>query len=1104
MSIPTVRIFISSPADVAEEREKAREVIRTLSKVFAGKLHLLPVLWEDLTLSATSSFQHGIELEIENLHDIDIAVFILWSRLGSALGSAFIKPDGEAYRSGTEREFDLMMKAREKSENDRPEIFVYRRTDEQTFNSHIASAKSIEEQIELISQRKALESFVESEFQDSGANTRAYLSFKNPLGFSEMLLVHLKKHLQKMLDGTLQEEIWDKTPYMGLLPFKQEHSEIYFGREEEIHRFLEKMEHIRTTPNRFILLLGPSGSGKSSFLQAGVLPCLENFPSETLQAEWRQIILTPSQGKDDIISYFCTLLCEDSCLPSLKEVDFADLLKEAKKDFESVVDLNIKPIILKQSTNELPVRIVVIIDQFEEFFTTLTESAQKAFSELLSVLGRSELFFVIVAMRNDFSKQFQSNQTLTDLKGNDGQFDLLPPDGDAIERIICLSAKLAGYKFEVNENGDSLAQVIIRDFKNTPNALPLLEYLLSELVNMSTTPKLLSFRDYTSIGGLQGAIGKSAEDIYQASPEKDAVAQVFPLLVTISEESIEIPLRRRCLINVAKSTPASAAIVEAFVSARLLTIDSNEIYVSHDALFTHWPLYSKWISANKVSLASRKSVEDSFSKWQNAQKNRDYLLSSGKPVSDAQHLLENHAELIDEDIAVYISKSIKRSNLSKRLWKIAFVVLGITAISSIVATIFALRATSQARAQFDRAEASLKLVMEERDRAEKLNVTIQRNNELLTEIIPFFYEVNLTSPDLRIRKLAKAFLANCRGVFQPDYYPDDFAKSLKAAFFCQLVANSIAQSNPERLMCLVTGDPCTHEERETLQEALNSSYLMRDILDSMSSNPKFAKEVAECKKDGVPFAFLKSKALMLQGTCLLFLGDYNQSIAVLHSFVNEAESLPLDPKSTVASMVHSEISEAYANLSHSYRLIGDLQNAQKMMAQSLASSRKMKDADPEKTQAYISRYTAAYCMGLLDDPSLKYFLALRSTHQITDAHIAEMSASLSIPAFHVESVSAESIAQKLTIQPGDTILEWGPWKYFSDSTPNGSVLVFNAIDETEKMERNIAVARKGAIIRFKAPPGSVGMTITPYHIANAARAQLKDSYLKYNRSRASQ
>ena len=96
-----IRIFISSPGDVVAERAIAKRVIRKLQKELGNAVELKPLLWEDMPLQSTSTFQEGID-KIVNTGLIDIAIFILWSRLGSPLGHKFQRPDGTFYRSGTE------------------------------------------------------------------------------------------------------------------------------------------------------------------------------------------------------------------------------------------------------------------------------------------------------------------------------------------------------------------------------------------------------------------------------------------------------------------------------------------------------------------------------------------------------------------------------------------------------------------------------------------------------------------------------------------------------------------------------------------------------------------------------------------------------------------------------------------------------------------------------------------------------------------------------------------------------------------------------------------------------------------------------------------
>lgn len=102
-----LRIFISSPGDVVQERVIAKNTIAHLSDVYSQYVEIETIMWEDLPLEATGAFQDGIDYFL-NEAPIDIAIFILWSRLGSKLGQSYLKEDGTPYESGTEYEFDIM------------------------------------------------------------------------------------------------------------------------------------------------------------------------------------------------------------------------------------------------------------------------------------------------------------------------------------------------------------------------------------------------------------------------------------------------------------------------------------------------------------------------------------------------------------------------------------------------------------------------------------------------------------------------------------------------------------------------------------------------------------------------------------------------------------------------------------------------------------------------------------------------------------------------------------------------------------------------------------------------------------------------------------
>ncbi len=146
-----MRIFVSSPGDVLDERRRAAAVIERVGRHFAKEARLIPVLWEDAPLRATGSFQEGIDEQVK-LAEIDLVVFILWSRLGTPLGGTYSK-DGRA-PTGTEWEFEQALAAHRQRKS--PDLLVYRRTSEPALPSIQKDSKGFEEATRPVEGRRGL------------------------------------------------------------------------------------------------------------------------------------------------------------------------------------------------------------------------------------------------------------------------------------------------------------------------------------------------------------------------------------------------------------------------------------------------------------------------------------------------------------------------------------------------------------------------------------------------------------------------------------------------------------------------------------------------------------------------------------------------------------------------------------------------------------------------------------------------------------------------------------------------------------------------------------------------------------------------------------
>ena len=179
-----LRIFISSPGDVAEERVLANNLVRRLADEYNDRLWIEPVFWEHEPLLATSTFQK----QIPPPRDCEIVVCILWSRLGTRLPADITRPDGSRYESGTEYEFEDAALGFQAS--GRPELIVYRKTADP-----VVSLKDTKVLLERVAQKEALDRFIAKWFIDAtdGTLKAAYHAFGTTADFERLLEEHLRK-----------------------------------------------------------------------------------------------------------------------------------------------------------------------------------------------------------------------------------------------------------------------------------------------------------------------------------------------------------------------------------------------------------------------------------------------------------------------------------------------------------------------------------------------------------------------------------------------------------------------------------------------------------------------------------------------------------------------------------------------------------------------------------------------------------------------------------------------------------------------------------------------------------------------------------------------
>lgn len=710
MALSTLRIFLCSPGDVAEERLIARRVIGRLGARTGDAVHLEAVFWEHQPLVATASFQEQLVRPSET----DIVVVILWSRLGTVLPSHLRRGDGSAYASGTEFEFEDAVEGFRL--NGKPEIMAYRKT------AQAALPLDSELLDDYLRQKHELDRFVARWFKNDadGSLKGAFHSFASPADFEELLEAHLSRLVEQRLPAGSGDRAavaaWrEGSPFRGLEPFEPQHAPVFFGRTAAVASVLMKLRQQAEQHKAFVLIVSMSGGGKSSLIRAGVLPLLLQ-PGVVGEAQmWRYAIMRPSDGQGDLGLALVRALAQATALP---EIDAAEAAGEGAPpppiaDAPAALVARVRQGLHEAArataagTASAPAdcHLVLVVDQLEEIFSDerIDAAARARFVSAIDALARCGQVWVIATLRSDVYARLAELPTLIALKEGEGQFDLLAPTPREIGQIIRLPAAAAGLRFELRTHTAERLDETIRDAAaKNPAALPLLQFLLEELYKRRSSDDVLNFRAYEDLGGVEGALAQRAEAVLGGVSE--AAQQTLPAvlreLVAFGTED-ETKALRRVAPRGAFTTPQANELVDALLQARLLVSALDEhgqsaISMAHEALLEFWPRLRDWQEQDRELLHVHARLAAAARIWDKQGRGADFLLARGKPLAEASTLLALGMRLSPLEIAL-VQASQRRA---KRFVRLRAGAISALAVLTVVASVAAYRANVEsARAQ---------------------------------------------------------------------------------------------------------------------------------------------------------------------------------------------------------------------------------------------------------------------------------------------------------------------------------------------------------------------------------------------------------------------
>jgi len=508
---------------------------------------------------------------------------------------------------------------------------------------------------------------IETADADPGPTTAANLQVLDLRNEREAGLGQLKTQLAAIALSAQGGFPWDVTraPYPGLLTFEEEDAPIYFGRDEEIRHLIERLTARRTLGGaRLLVLLGASGSGKSSLLRAGVLPRLRRSgggwlvvppfrpQSQPCQELARALALAVGRGSGWRDLHHSLLESDHSgTLPAV--------LAEIAGDLRMAAKLNEAQILLS-------------IDQGEELFGALVpEEVQRFFRILTAALGGDLPFLAVMTLRSEFLGRLQAAEK-DGLTTRFEEVSLAPMPMAHIPAIIKGPARVAGLEVE-----EAFVQQAAADAE-TEDALPLLAFALRELYERFGGDRHLSLADYQALGDAQGAfsplenaVRRRADEVITGMQPSDeqmkALRDAFvPAMVRFEQGNyVRRPARWEALPTEAQP------LLQQLVNARLLIsreeVGHRLLEVAHEALLRKWPLLRDWLDEDREFLIGSQRMEQDLQEWQKAaEQERSAALLSGLKLQRAKAWLAERPQQLSDELRDFVQASIDKAEEQKR------------------------------------------------------------------------------------------------------------------------------------------------------------------------------------------------------------------------------------------------------------------------------------------------------------------------------------------------------------------------------------------------------------------------------------------------------
>ncbi len=481
-----------------------------------------------------------------------------------------------------------------------------------------------------------------------------------------------------------------RSPYVGLASFQERDADRFFGREKLTAQLVTRIE---TT--RFLVIAGPSGSGKSSLARAGLMHTLRrgvqlNAPTNisTGSENWLYEILTPGRNPLSDLARVVS-----SFTGKLQTGD--EIVQRGRAD-ETLLHRWADIALGDQKTR----RAIFLVDQFEEIFTQVTdESERAAFLNLLVYAAAAEngRVTIVCCTRSDFIGNWVKYPNLNDLLRH-GLYQIPPMQPDELVSAIARPAIQVGLPID-----ETLVKEILDDMRAAPGALPLMQFALQDLFEYEKSKGsliALTRDDYLARGGLHQALSRHADAAFAKlnADEQKIARSVFASLIEPGRGNVDT--RRTARLQEIVPAGADAAqvknVITKLADARLVTTDKSDadetITLAHERLIDAWKWLRDLIDENREAIALQNQINDDAKEWEQQGRDASYLYT-GARLATAQEEVEKKKIVLSAvaedfvDVAVWTREEAKRQE-TKRTRRL-IIAFGTAAVIFAVLAVFA-------------------------------------------------------------------------------------------------------------------------------------------------------------------------------------------------------------------------------------------------------------------------------------------------------------------------------------------------------------------------------------------------------------------------------